>query len=408
MTPEAVHDRETGRGIGLGIRLIFCFGLAILLLVSVVTSLASVVKSRSPELALRLAPWNGPAAAQLAQQLLFRDPAQKTRALRLAQRALRRDPTLVAAITTRGAIEEALGRAQNSRRDFLYATWLSRRHLPTELWWIEYGAARGNVPLTLTHYDIALRAIRQAPDILFPILGNAIAQPEIRNNLLPVLRGAPPWRSSFFQWLATNGVDYPSTAALLAALYSESNDILPALYGQVENGLVEQGDYTTAWSLYRSRHPDARRDKTQDPSFESAGKGYHSPFDWNIIEGQGESVIGQSNGKFVLSFATIPTNAAQLARQLAILPAGRYTLRDEATVEASDDRPRPYWLVQCVDGRKLASVPIGQRTSSAIDVPAACPAQWIILVSESADAPEGIEGSIRSIVLKRSDNHVDQ
>lgn len=404
--PEATHDGSGGRNIGLGLRLAVCVGLVILLLVSVAATLANVVRSRSPELALRLAPWNGPAAAQQAQQLLFRDPTQKARVARLSQRALRRDPTLVAAITTRGAIEEAQGRTSESRRDFLYATWLSRRHLPTELWWIEYGAAQGNVGLTLAHYDIALRAIRQAPDILFPILGGAIGQPDIRNHLLPLLRAAPPWRTPFFQWLATNGVDYPSTALLLAALWSNKIDLPQPIYGQVENGLIQQKDYLAAWNLYRTRHPGVGWDMAQDANFKSAGSEYRSPFDWNIVEGHGEAVIGQSNGKFVLSFFTNPATAGQLARQMTVFRAGRYTLHDTATLETGSGGARPYWLVQCVDGRKLGSAPVGQNTAPVIEIPSDCPAQWIILASDFSDASEGVEGRIQTIVLQRSGDHV--
>jgi hypothetical protein len=274
------------------------------------------------------------------------------------------------------------------------------------LWWIEYGAARGNVGLTLAHYDIALRAIRQAPDILFPILGGAISQPDIRKHLLPLLSAAPPWRTPFFQWLATNGVDYPSTALLLAALWSNTIDVPRSIYGQVENGLIQQKDYLAAWDLYRNRHPGARRDMTQDASFKSAEWGYRSPFDWNIVEGHGEAVIGQSNGRFVLSFFTNPATAGQLARQMMVLRAGRYTLHDRATVEAGSGRALPYWLVQCVDGRKLGSAPVGQNTTPLIEIPSNCPAQWIILASDFSDAVEGVEGSIQSIVLQRSSDNV--
>ncbi|WP_306996660.1 hypothetical protein [Sphingomonas sp. SORGH_AS_0879] len=391
-----------GRPVGLGIRLFVCLALVILLVITLVTGIANMVRSTAPELALRLAPWNGPAAANAAEQLVFSDPKQSERALGLAQRALRRDPTLVAAVTARGIVEELQGHADASRHDLVYSAWLSRRHLPTQLWWIEYGAAHANIPLALLHYDLALRAIPQAPDILFPILGSAIAQPEVRRKLLPILREAPAWRKPFFHWLATNGVDYPSTALLLSDLRLKGNDLPPALYGQVENGLIAQEDYDAAWNFYRQRHPNARRDATQDVTFRSASAGYRSPFDWNVLDGQGEAVIGQQGGDFVLSFSTIPTNSTQLARQTMLLPPGHYTLRDDVRFDAAPVKMRPYWIVQCLDGRKLVTIPIGSKIAQPFAMPMDCPVQWLILASDASDTPQGSEGVIHSVMVQRN------
>lgn len=398
-----MQQPSTG-GVALMTRILLGLALCALLAVTIAAGLGTVLRGRSPELARRVAPWNAQAAGRLSQQLLLGDQRQQDRALRLAEEALRRDPTVVSAIVTVGAINEVRGRGDVALRAFTYAEWLSRRNLPTELWWIEHGVMRGDVAQALRHYDIALRAIKRAPDILFPVLGAAISEIEVRRELVDRLRRNPAWKERFLQWLISNGVNNRAAASLLIDLQGAGRRPSPELFGQLEHHLMEERDYAAAWSLYTRRHGAVRRDGARDKTFAAAASGGNSPFDWNVVSEQGAAAISRMGDRSVLTFTTVPTSADTLARQFELLPAGRYRLRDAAQIEGPADEGRPYWMLHCVDGRELARAPLGAGERGAtMVVPRDCPAQWLILAVDAGDAVQGVTGTVREITLLQED-----
>lgn len=356
-----------------------------------------VVRVRAPETALQVAPWNAQAAGRLSQQLLVTEPNNRLRAGRLADQALRRDPTIVMAVVTRGALQEAEKRPDLALRSFTYAEWLSRRNLAVELWWIEYGVARGDVAFALRHYDIALRAIKQAPDILFPILSAAVSQADVRQELVTAFRREPAWKDRFLEWLIGNGVNNRGAAALFREMGKAGRRPDPSLAGRLERGLAEAGDFDTAWEVYRQTHPRAVRHATRDDDFGSAGMST-SPFDWDVVDEQGAAAISSLGGDHALTFATVPTSGGVLARQLQLLPAGRYRLTSDVSMEGEGSAPRPYWTLRCFDGRELGRVTL-RGGNGILAVPADCPAQWLTFAVDAGDAIEGARGVVRSVSL---------
>lgn len=377
---------------------------AALLGLLVLTSMAGsgvMLRSRSPDLALRLAPWDAQAAARYSQQLLIGGAVDQRRAQILASRSLASDPTAIAAVVTLGLLDEVNGHHNAALKRFTYAEWLSRRHLPNELWWIEYGVSKNDVPLALRHYDIALRGIVQAPDLLFPVLGPALAQSAVRHELVRVLAGKPAWKTPFLQWLVVNGVETRGAAALLIELRRAGHPASPDLEGRLEQVLVQARDYEAAWRVYQAHDLSARRDRSRDANFASTRQGRGSPFDWNVVDERGGTTIGQSNGSEVLSFRTMPTAAGVLARQLQILPSGIYNLKVSSEVEGNTSAVRPHWELTCIDGRPLGRAPLegSNGQDEHMSVPADCPAQWLQLATEAGDTPEGLSGTVRRVLL---------
>lgn len=373
--------------------------LLVLLGITIATGAGTFLR-RTPEIALRIAPWDARLAGRLSRDLLLQGKAQADRSATLARKALARDPTVVAAVVATGLLAEMQGKKAAATDRFTYAAWLSRRDMPTQMWWIEHSVAGDDIAAALHHYDIALRAIRQAPDVLFPILGSAIGDPAIRQGLVPVLKADPSWRDRFFEWLVVNGVNNRPTAMILSALHGARRPIASDLFGRLEQRLIDQKDYDGAWNFYRQRHSGARRDAANDTDFAAAAVGRQSPFDWNVPAEEGGASIGQLQGRTVLTFATVPTNAATLARQFMLLPPGNYRLEADAGLDGGNPASAPYWSLQCThDQRELGRVPLNARPSPALTVPAGCPAQWLVLRNDAGDTTEGATGIVRMVRL---------
>lgn len=373
--------------------------LLVLLIVTVAAGLGNILLAK-PEIALRIAPWDARAAGLLSQQALVEGPAQYGRAETFARQALARDPTIIAAVVTLGAIAAAGRNDTGSVQRFEYAARLSRRNLPTQLWWIERSVAEGDVGKALHHYDIALRAISKSPDLLFPTLGTAVAEPAVRSKLTRLFVTGAPWRNRFLDWLVTNGVNNRPAGMILAQMRAARRTVDPGLFGRVEQGLIDQGDYETAWSFYRQRHPGARRDAAQDQQFSAAATGERSPFDWSIPAEDGTASIGALGRRYALTFMTVPTQASTLARQFMLLPPGRYRLQVDAGLEGGSGDGAPYWSLQCTGNRELGRAPLN-GSSVTFNVPVDCSSQWLILRHDANDLSSATTGLVKKVQLVR-------
>ncbi|RYF12977.1 MAG: hypothetical protein EOO77_16490 [Oxalobacteraceae bacterium] len=371
--------------------------------VSVAYTLGYSLRTSATERGHRLAPADGRITALMAQRLAKIDARAADRHLanRLARAALLQDPTAVVAASTLGLNAQLAGDTKSARRLFSYAEKLSRREFQTEIWAIEDAVGRGDVPGVLHHYDVALRTSRSAPDVLFPILGTAISQPDVQRALLPVLNRAPSWRDPFFQWLIGNGINDKAAAILLAGMGEGGRRERSDLIARLEQNLIEAGDYATAWALYQRHQPMSRRDVLRDGQFKAAGTGSGSPFDWIMASEHGAATIGREGDGYAMTFTTAPASKDVLVKQFELLPPGRYRITDTVSLDSgSAPDSLPYWSLRCVDGRELGRQVLGEKgVNRTIIVPPDCPAQWLALASDGGDAVSGVSGTVTNVAM---------
>ncbi|HEX8553575.1 MAG TPA: hypothetical protein VF695_02605, partial [Sphingomonas sp.] len=188
------------------IRIILALLIAMGGYVGVAHSLSLAVEDRNPARAHALFPGNGSATAQFARARFSdrQEAGANSKAAKLARLALRQDPTTIQAVTTLGFQAQLRGELPQARRLFAYAQQLSRRDLQTQLWAIEEAIRRGDVPGALHQYDTALRTSKIAPEILFPILASAMAEPAVRQGLVATLARDPAWAALFIRYVADN------------------------------------------------------------------------------------------------------------------------------------------------------------------------------------------------------------
>lgn len=390
-----------------GIRGILALGVAVLGWTSVTHSLALAIVDQDPARAHGLAPGDGRITARLAEAR-FLDSQTKNvpdTSGRLAQRALMQDPTAVRAVATLGLQAQSRGDTPQARRVFAYAETLSRRHLPTQLWAIEDAVARGDISGTLRNYDIALRTSKTAPDLLFPVLGSAIANPAIRSQLLITLSKKPAWAPSFMTWVSSNDVDPRANAALFLGLQHAGMPLPPEATAAAVQGLIAAGSVDQAWNFYATMRKGVDRHLSRDPRF-TADLSAPSRFDWQPANDQTivTSIQHDQHGG-IFDFSVSPSGGGTLVQQMQILPAGAYRIEGHSTGIEQPDVSLPYWVLTCANGHELGRVVIPNSTQARGNfagrfvVPGWCSVQTLALMARPSDQIGGVVGQIDRVRL---------
>ncbi len=373
--------------------------------VSVLHSLAYMIRGSAPARAHALAPWDGRITALLSEQLSGPTASlvDRKRADDLARLALFQDPTAVPAVATLGINAQVQGETAAAREMFSYSQRLSRRDLRTRLWAIEDAVGRNDIPEALRNYDIALRTSRVAPDLLFPVLASAINEADIRGALITTLAKRPPWGQLFVAYVAENGPDARATAAFMVGLQKSG---IPQPDGSVAAliaRLLAEGHSDDAWRYYAAITPGVDRRRSRDPNFTTNRT---TPFDWNPLGDSGISTTMQRGDRGNIFDFTVPSNlGGPLLRQTQMLPPGKYRIEGRSTGIEQPDSALPYWLLSCADGRELgrvtipASTRMNGRFMGEFNVPAGCTTQQLALVAKPSDQMSGVTGQIESVQL---------
>lgn len=388
-------------------RVALAFGFASLGIAATAHSLAFAVRKGDIALARTLGPGDGRLIALDAQarSQLPPSPRQRAEVGRLAVDAIVRDATALPAIDALALIRLQSGDLQSGRTLFAYSMRLSRRDLPAQLWAIEDAVARNDVPRALYHYDVALRSSAPSAGVLFPVLAQAIANAPIRKALVNRLASGPLWSEAFLSYAADNGPDFIASAQLFEQL--QRHGIVPPSYARAAliGRLIERRQYEAAWHFYASASPVIVRYASRNPRFDITPSD-PTAFDWAALSEAGVSASVEGGA---LSFSASPGVGGPLARQLQMLPAGRYRLTG---IVADLDQPpasRPYWSLTCVDGREVGQVKVPAASSGAtrftgdVVVPPGCPAQWLNFVAQQTDGMQGLSGTIRTVSIRPID-----
>jgi hypothetical protein len=369
---------------GLRATLVVATALAVTVPVCQVT-VADVFRARDPSLVQRIAPFDAQSAAMLA----YREATQtgggdRLQADALAAKALRRDPTATLAVVARGLIAAQRGNAAAAHRWFLYADRLSKRHLATQIWFIEERVRAGDVPGALARYDLALRASPSAGTLLFPVLAQAASDAEIGNRLNALLRSRPAWGPQVISYMIAKSDNHAAivntTAGVLNLDPTQGREQLAALIAR----LVSEGSYDLAWRAYRTfGNAPGGAATVRDGSFSNTAS--VGAFEWTYPDVQ--SLLperGQDGGKSVLYLPGSPDQDGDAVKQLVKVSKGSWTLQAivGANTKPSGDAPRLRLTCAGPTGATLAEMPFPQsitakRITGRFVVPATCGYAWV-------------------------------
>lgn len=373
---------------------------------SVAFTAAEVTAKGDPATAHRLAPGNAYASALLAASLSGADasPADRRRADELAWSALRHDPTVATAASVLGLNAQVRGDTAVAKRLFDYVQTLSRRDLQTQLWAIEYAVGRGDVPGALRHYDIALRTSPESAQTLFPVLVSASADPDIRTALTRTLAGGSPWSEGFVNFAAGSGADPKVITQLFVALHRAGVAVSDNAQASLVGKLISAGALDDAWAYYAESHRGADRRQSRDPRFQNMDT--PSLLDWVPISDGGVSASIQRDGNAgVLEFSAPSSAGGPVVEQLQLLPPGNYRIQGHSDGIDQMAGARPYWILQCREGRELGRVALPNSAEARgefdgrFTVPQGCPVQMLALVLRPSEAVSGVSGRIDRVQL---------
>lgn len=389
----------------LAIRLLLAVMAMVLGYVSLTRSIGAMLQDKATERAHRLAPEDARIAGMLSgilstDQKATRD--QRARADDLARGALRRDPTVVAAVATLGLDAQLRGDTAAARRLFAYSEKLSRRDLRTQLWAIEDAVVRSDVPGALYQYDVALRTQKVGGGLLFPILASALTDPEIRSALIKTMARGAPWGNDFTIYAAAASTSPKSVAQLLAGMKRAGLTVPEAAQARVIDGLLATNDIDGAWTYYASLRPNATRDVSRDPRF-LAQRATPTQFDWVVIDNPDATSSVQSSpagGRF--DFTASTSTNGPLLKQVQLLPAGDYVLEGMMTGIEGAEGTMPYWSLTCRDGKELgrATIQANGRFAATVRVGSDCPLQTLTLVARASDQSSSIAGQVTQARLR--------
>lgn len=392
------------------VRLTLALSAGLIGYLSMLHSLATALPSSQIERAYALAPYDGRIAARLSAVLSGPEAsdASRKRAADVARLALGLDPTAVEAVSTLGTDALVRGNYAEAKHAFAYSQLLSRRDLRTQVWAIEDAVARGDIDGALTHYDIALRTEKSAPELLYPVLTSAISDPEIRQSLAATLAKKPLWGDDFISYIAINGSDPQAAAALYRNLRALQVPVFGGASSAVVNALVAADRPDEAWSYYSTLRKGVDRRRSRDADF-ARGQEYPSLFDWVSMNGDGISTAIQPSARGgVFDFAISPTVSGPLLQQFQILPSGQYLFEAHSTGIDQPEQSRPYWTLSCYGAREFGRIHVpnssvnGGRVVGMFSVPTNCRVQMLTLVATSSNQITGVTGQIDHVSIRPS------
>lgn len=399
-------------------RTVTIIGLAgLLAIASTFVSLANLVRAKSPEFALRLIPFDAEAHISAAERLFLKAPskAQAREAQALAATAFNRDGTLAQSFRIMGMASAVLGQDGRASKMFAQSDRLSRRDLPARLWLIEDAVNRGDMNGALGHFDVALRTSSAASDLLFPILENAVDDPEVAKAALPLFRANPPWLGSFVSHVVGSEHDATALAALVAQLPETVKQVDEPLRMALVQKLATTGKPFEAFRLYaastrRALNPDGR---LHDTGFRRSGR--WMPIDWTLageseIEATVPASVESGPSGTGLDYRADSGTGGDVAVKLLFLKPGNYRIRSSATRETDDAQSLAVWQLRCGDtqGKALAELPLPASAEAARTFQAIfaipndrCPAQWLALTLRASQGQDGLRGSVLGVSVDR-------
>lgn len=373
-------------------------------------SASSVMAVYSPTRAVTLNPFNASAKAQIANDLVYAtgDASETRAAATLSREALDGNPTLAGAYRMIALDNARSGKPVKPA--ILAATYLTRRDYIANLWLIEDAVKRNRIDQAMTSIDTTLRTSRRSQALLFPILSQALAEPEMKSQFVSIFRGAPDWLPNFLSYYITA----QKKAAPLAQVILPIRKDLPANYRDLDRTLISmmanQKDFSAARAYEREVSGAAARGDTRIiHNGDFAEEGRYPPIDWHLFR---EAAYGSDieKGKKGNSLVVVSDEEPPrlVARQLVELsPGASYRLSARGRLITGNDDASLIWSVDCAetDGpRGLAQVRFARGavpTANDFIVPAgSCRNYWISLIAAGGYGTSSLQAEFQSVDLQ--------
>lgn len=302
----------------------FALGLPLALLAGL-QALSGVLTHAAPDIALTVFPFNAMAREQAAFAR-FRDNAGTGEAADLAAAAQAARGEAIAAIAAEPLVPKAhvlvtIATADGDRRTRILdlASRFNRRDLALQGLVLERGLEARDFSLTVETLDQILRVHPEYRERFFPVLLDALAQPDAVPVFATILDGSATWQERFLSYAVRRRAARPALAQLRSTI-----DFMDERFDSVLiAGLAGEGETALARDLYR-RFARGQGDGERSGSALSWASGF-PPFEWALTDERyvraQPSLDGERLEVFVQS-----GNGGLLARRIVDAREGPFTL----------------------------------------------------------------------------------
>ena len=375
------------------------------------SSIVLITRNASPSLALRLNPTDPVALVKQGDQRLAQGISNKNM-LAAIRTSLETDPLNAGGIRHLAIDHLSSGNIAKTRSMLALAEKLSRREVATQLLLIEMDLANQNIDGTLERYDLVLRVSPATRPLLFELMNDAGAEPNIRPRLVALLRSNPPWLAALLEWAIYSEVKITGLAGVFKEIPAKSTVWTETNRRLLIDRLVAHEHLDEAYVLYRQVQPDQAK---PEGGLALNSNTTYPPFDWQISPDPGKSVAGggDSGGENKLQYLVDQNVGGALLSRLLRLPLGKYRLNVAMELDKlGGDEFGPEWSVACYRadgeaGSSLLKMDMGvsgiSNKSGLFQVPVAgCAFQKMILSVSATRAPDGQSGAINSASIKNA------
>lgn len=357
-------------------------------------AVANITRTKAPETALRL-PFGGDptAAAPAIDNLVRTQPEALARADVAAQlkAALRHAPLDAGAIRNLGFAAELRRDRETAGKLIHLAERVSRRDAATQIWMIEDAARDGDVARTLKHYDIALKTSVEVQPLLFTTLANALSEPQVARELVPVVRPRPSWLYAFVAQTVESGANLARLQGViqLAGGLPDTPEF-NALETRFLQRLVDLRAFDAASRLFAATAGPART-AAATPGFtrESTDERF-APYTWQTFGNAGTGIGFEAAGSGLAARVVANSNSqTTVLRRVFNLAPGSYRFAVRRELIDATPRTRAQWSLRC-NGAQTATQS-WQDPVARITVPAGCANQVIELDVWGEDDENGAQ-----------------
>lgn len=378
-------------------RLVVIVSILTLALPSLLATVAGLVGKAAPHRALQLWPFDGRINSAAATATVRTGEALNSRGplSHFARKALAQDPTTASAAGVIGLQKELRGDHKGALQAFTYAARLSARELETHLWAINNAAQRGDLATVFSHYDMALRTSRQAPELLFPVLANALSDKLVREHLSFVASDAP-WRRDFLVYAAQRGPQIDATMTFFAEGPQKGLPVEADVKDALVTSAFNRGMHLQAWNYFLQQRSPLRPNRSTDPSFSAAGAA-NTPFDWRIPEtALADARFERTRDGSSFAYQIAADFSGPILQQVTALAPGRYRI-EKVPSQPQRKTVGVTWAVTClISSRPVARIPDAENDTS-FTVPAGCPFQMLMLEAGPVRPHANTEGAYKRV-----------
>jgi hypothetical protein len=412
--PSKKSDERFAANPSIVYRLCLLLGGTLLSIFALLSSISAATQISNPAISLRFESSNAVAKAVRADQIFVANGGRRSNWVDLAKQSLRDEPINPRAVRLLHSAQLLSKKKASANALLALADRITRRDVLTQILLVEANVEKDDIGATLKHYDTALTTSIGARDILFPILAEAMSDQSILTQLATMFKNERPWRIGFLYHAGFKPERLDQTLWLLNRLGPLPKDATSrAFERQMLTQLTNLRRYPEARSFFKNMQ-DAPLGLLTTFSFENSVR--HAdlrPIAWDL-NGSGNAdvqlVTAGGDGEHPHMSAHVwsgPTST--LARKLAFLSPGRYTIQITTQVNGLAKGGLMEWTASCA--RREPSNLIGDVVSTdnredwsksvlQFSVTPDCQAVELALLVNAGDSQNGADILVRDFEVK--------